>query len=405
MSSAGKHIGLMVMALVAVSSCVSVQENSFYIETPEEPKPFHTSQEIYHDYMTSEFWMSREGGCIEVTAGKEYARAGNAGLNLKWSKVSNGCDWVGFGFGWDNWSGKDLSSIYSTGSIQFYVRLKEGERTTLPWAVGIEDFSGAQAWLGMSSNAVEGDAITTEWTKIQLPLSEFNWDEQGADPSNIKQVIIEVQGDGEIEIDEISLAPYEGGYRKRAVLQVAVNNIHMDGRLIEDIWRSDALMVEQSQIHIAATEGGLLMAGRIADETPLVNAHEGAEIYNGDAVEIAFSTDLGSYTRRTMYRSTDRHFGIRMSETPQVYDFRAKRVVENATVAVYETQNGYSFEAFIPVPNFTEEVLKAGQLFGLEVAIDQGNGEVREIQQRWNNPEAAGFHEYPNLWGEMIVKR
>lgn len=405
MSGFWKISGTAVLLLGSMTGCVELKENAMYLEDPNpEPEAFHTSDEIFSDYMTSEFWISREGGCIEVESGKEFAKEGTSGLNLKWTKVSGGCDWVGFGFGWDNWSGKDLTSIYSTGAIQFYVRLKEGTRTTLPWALGIEDFSGAQAWLGMSSNAVQGDEISTEWTKIQLPLSEFNWDEQGADPSNIKQLIIEVQGDGELEIDEVSLAPYEGGYRKRAVLSVVENNVQYDGRLIEDVWRTDGLEVEDSRLYLAATDGALLMAGRVVDETPLMNNQEGKEIYNGDAIEIAFSTDEGSYTRRTMYRSTDKHFAIRMSDQPQVYDYRQKKVVEDAVVAVNKTEQGYSFEAFIPVSNLNDEILNEGQLLGLELAIDLGNGNHREVQQRWNNPETAGFHELPSLWGEMIVK-
>lgn len=397
--------GLGVLALTIAVACVELKENAMYIAPSEEgPKPFCESGEIYTDFLTSEFWVTRDGGCFQVEAGPAYAKEGEAGLNLTWSKVTNGCSWVGMGFGWDNWSGKDLSDVYATGALQFYVRLKSGVRTTLPWAIGIEDYAGAQAWLGMSSNAVQGREISTEWTKIQLPLSEFNWDEQGANPGNIKQLIIEVHGDGECELDEISIAPYDGGYRERAQLTVDNNALVVDGELNDPILKNRPIAFNGNEMYIAAKPGFFMIAGSVADETPMVNEHEAGQIYNGDCVEVAFSTDQGSYTRRIMYRSTDRHFGIRMTNNPEVYDFRKKQVVEGAIVEVIPTEGGYAFEAIIPEPGLSESLLKQDQLLGLEIAVDQGDGPTRENQQRWNNPGTPGFHELPILWGEMIVK-
>lgn len=398
-----KYTGLLLI-LMGITSCVELKENQMYIEVAKDdgPEPFHASADIFSDYMTSEMWYTKEGGCVQITTETEASKEGDAGLHIVWDKITNGCFWTGMGFGWDNWSGKDISDIRYNGAVEFYVRMKEGQRTTLPWAIGIEDHAGAQAWLGMSSNAVNADVIGTEWTQVQLPLSEFDWIQQGADPSNIKQLIIEFHADGEVYLDEIRLVPYDGGYRKRATLDILTEAMVSNWR--HSLETTEAIGFAGHEIYLGASDGFIFMSGNISDETPLVNYNEGGEVYNGDCIEIAFSTDGVSATRRTMLRSTDSHFGIRMNESPIVYDFWRKEEVEGAEVTVREISGGYHFDAKIPVGRLTSEAMKENLLFGLEVAVDRGDGQVRLVQDRWNNPGSPGFHENPTLWGEMIVK-
>ena len=109
--------------------------------------------------MTSEGWFTQAEGCIYAEVTKEAAYQSEFGIDLKWDRTKAGCPWLGFGFGWDNWTGKDLSNIKNIAAVQFYVRMVEGERVNIPWAVGLEDFTGAQAWLGMSANAIKAVKI------------------------------------------------------------------------------------------------------------------------------------------------------------------------------------------------------------------------------------------------------
>ncbi len=406
-----KKLSLLGILLVGITfGCVEVKQNQLYVEKEtNEPEPFHPSEDIYRDYLTSEAWHTISDECLEVKAISQAAKEGDLGLHIKWDRVKLGCPWLGLGFGWDNWTGKDLYSIKNTGALQFYVKMPKGERTSLPWAIGFEDFTGAQAWLGMNGNAIKGEKITdSEWTRIELPLSEFNWEEMDADVSNIKQLIMQFEADGEIYLDEIQLVPYYGGYRKRASIYALDNGdkFETDGQQNDVLWKTEPVGFSGHEVHLGIKGDTLCIAAWIKDETPGQNTQDGREIYNGDAFEIAFSTDDRSAIRRNNYRTTDYHFAIRASESPIVYDFRKDERAAYQDVSVYSrATNGYWLEAKIYLDLGKDQNLEIGDLFGLELAVDQNVGNRREVQQRWNNPEVDGFNERPSLWGEMLVKR
>ncbi|KAB2807359.1 sugar-binding protein [Phaeocystidibacter luteus] len=388
-----------------LTGCVEFRENQVFNDIHvEQEKPFHLSEEIYSDYMTSDAWVTPATSCLTVSTSVDAAKEGDLGLKISWNKTSAGCPWLGLGFGWDNWTGKDLSIIKNTGAIEFYVKLSEGERTSLPWAMGFEDFTGAQAWLGLNANVVKADKITTEWTRIELPLSEFNWDEQGADASNIKQVIIQFEADGEVMLDEIRLVPYTGGYRKRvSVAEVCVEAGNLEKQR-DILTRGNSVDVGPGQLYLGHCGNTIFIAGEVKDDTPLSNTKSGRNIYDGDAIELAFSTDFTSYQRRTLFRSTDRHFAIRMSSNPMVFDFTSDEVVENAMVLTERTADGYRFVAAIPYTKEGENEFVMTRLYGLELAIDASEGDSRGKQYRWNNNEVDGFFKNPALWGEMLIQ-
>lgn len=398
--------GAWLSAMIAITGCISLQDNALFDTVPkDENVMFHLSEEIYSDYFTSEGWVAPNDGCLTVEPSTLAVKEGELGLHITWNKTAQECPWLGMGFGWDNWTGKDLQSIKNTGALQFYVRAPKGGRKVLPWAIGFEDFNGSQAWLGMSSNAIKAEGVSEEWTRVEMPLSEFNWEEQDADASNIKQIIFQFEADGEVYLDEIKLVPYTGGYRKRAQVEWSSNSASKaDGDYSDPIWKGKPITFEENIIYIRVEGSNLVVAGRIKDESPLVNLQEGSELYNGDAIELAFSTSDQSAVRRTLFMSTDQHLIIGMKPNDaQVYDFRKDKAIEGATVHTSATSTGYTFEAVIPLDGISK-VLSVGHLYGLEVAVDQAAGEVRSVQQRWNNAAVDGFYQNPSLWGEMIIQ-
>jgi len=401
-----KSIAWILVPLLAIA-CGQVKQNAVFNnlnEPSESEKVFFTADEIYSDALTSDAWNTRASAqCISVKNRTEAAYKGTHGMHVTWNRQGPGCPWLGLGFGWDNWTGKDLSQIKNTGAIEFYVRMVEGERGNLPWAIGLEDFSGGQAWLGMSTNAVKAEKIGTNWTRIELPLSEFNWLEQNADASNIKQIIFNMEADGEIYMDEVRIVPYKGGFRKRAYVDF-VPNQNFDASLDKSsyVWNTQANQLGANKIYLAVIGSYLHIAGEVIDKTPLQNTKSEGNVYDGDAFEIAFSTDFEANPRRPRLLSSDQHIGISMGKSHEIWNWRKKVKLQKAEVLTQEIPDGYRFAVKIPLEELEITGFIEGKLYGLEMAIDQGDANKRSNQIRWNDAANAGFNESPSRWGEMM---
>ncbi len=400
-------IALIVVLNMIFYSCVTMKKNYLYNQPSSGPAAdttFYLSSEIYNDILTTDGWYTKQTECITVETSEEAAYSGELGLIIKWDRQVAGCPWLGMGFGWDGWTGKDLSAIINTAALQFYVKLPAGEKSVLPFAIGLEDYTGAQAWLGMSSNVVDAEKITSEWTKIVFPLSEFNWLEQEADPGSIKQVIFNFEGNGEIYLDEIKIAPYGGGFRKRAYLtQLHADQFNVDGKKGDPIWDLPKLEFGDNIVHLAQVDSFLCIALEVEDKTPLINNYQGDEIYNGDAFEIAFSTKAKANNRRTSYLFSDRHIGFALGDQTIVWDWKKHRPLTKGISFSQKTNSGYIFEAMINLNELDVDVFKLNELYGLEMAVDLGDSKGRTEQIRWNNPVNDGFSNNPSLWGEMLI--
>ena len=400
------HIAFLVIVSLVLVGCSVMKPNQLF-EDSNAAKPedtlFYTSSEIYHDFLSSEAWFTHQDHCLTVKTEEEATYDGDLGLYIAWNRQAEGCPWLGLGFGWDGWTGKDLSSIKNVAAISFWVRTLTGERSNLPWAIGLEDFTGSQAWLGMSTNAVKAEAITTEWTRIELPLSEFNWHEQNADISSIKQIIFNFEGDGEIYLDEIHIVPYYGGFRKRAHVQtLAATDFIADGLTNDNIWNTPKIQFGSNEVHLALIDSFLCVAMQTEDETPLSNNNIKGEVYNGDAFEIAFSTDKNANPRRSRYLSSDQHLGFALGDKVTGWNWRKKIPINTSLSATRKTETGYVFEIMIDLKELDLDIFEINMLYGLELAVDHGTQNGRDDQDRWNDPANTNFSENPFVWGEMI---
>lgn len=404
-----KAIGISIAAVAVIitffTGCVSVKPNQLYIPVfnPNDTM-FYSANEIYTGHITSEVWATVSEGCIAVSSSKEAAHSGDLGMHIKWNRQGEGCPWLGIGFGWDNWTPKDLSGVKNNGAIEFWVKMVEGERPMLPWAIGIEDYSGSGAWLGMSGNALMAEKVTTEWAKVVLPLSEFNWGEQDCDPSNVKQVIFQLEADGEVYIDDIKIVPYSGGYRKRVNLN-SLNEADfvVDGQVGDAIWNTKAYSFGNNKVHMALIDKYLCVAAKVVDATPLTNPYEGQKIWDGDCFELAFSGDKQAPQIRGNYLSTDQHIGIALREKLYAWDWQHERQLKQLEMAASRTDDGYILEAKIDLSELEIVPFEMGELYGLEIAVDHGSANGRDRQERWNEESVAGFHINPALWAEMYI--
>ena len=123
---------------------------------------------------------------------------------------SGGCEWAGFGFGWDGWAGKDLSQVLPYAAIEMHVRSKEGTMYGLPIVLTLEDYSGGMGFAYTDNKYFERTFIDEEWQKVVVPLSTFDMEVENLDPTNVKQLMFELQGSGSIYVDDVQLVYLRG---------------------------------------------------------------------------------------------------------------------------------------------------------------------------------------------------
>jgi len=167
---------------------------------------------VYQDGLGSEIWFT-PSPCLRVQA----AAAGDPrdGLRLEWDKLSEGCpSWMGLGIGWDDWSPKNMSEVMHQAALYLRIRALKGPGKGLPMAFALEDYAGAQCWLGYQPKylrtAVGPGLDTSAWSELVLPLEDFEWERSNARPDNIKQLIMQFEARGSVVVDEIRWIPYQG---------------------------------------------------------------------------------------------------------------------------------------------------------------------------------------------------
>jgi hypothetical protein len=162
--------------------------------------------QLFDDNMGSEVWVSKESACVSVIRDNKKPYSGDYCMHAKWDKIAGGCKWIGMGIGWDNWQPKDLSGILDSASIQMQIRSNTDTLKSLPLALALEDYTGAQCFIGFSAKYLNGQRITPNgWTTVSIPLSEFPFERFQTQPDMIKQFIIQFEADGDVYIDNIKL--------------------------------------------------------------------------------------------------------------------------------------------------------------------------------------------------------
>ncbi|MEK0420419.1 MAG: hypothetical protein EBV15_00230 [Bacteroidetes bacterium] len=161
---------------------------------------------VFDESMGSEVWFSKEKACVSVSKSDRLPYTGQFCLHAQWDKIAGGCKWIGMGIGWDNWQPKDISSIVDSAAIQIMLRSETDTLKTLPLALALEDYTGAQCFIGFSPRYLMGNKIMPGgWTAAIIPLSEFPFERFNASAAMIKQFIIQFEADGNVYMDDIRL--------------------------------------------------------------------------------------------------------------------------------------------------------------------------------------------------------
>ena len=252
---------------------------------------------------------------------------------------------------------------------------------------------------------IEGKVITENWTTVRVPLENFPFEARDVDVASIKQVIMQFESSGTVSMDNIRIEPYKSRGRQQATLKT-LGEISFDGLINVSDSALNLFELDGQKIFVGANQDFLFIGGMVFDETPMINTREGKDIWNGDAIEIAFSTQSGLNPKRAIFYEDDRHLGIRMSATPQIWDWTRSQSV-NAEVKTSRVSNSiYSFECKIPWKELATQPWQEGGEYAIELAVDLADKEsVRQSQIRWNSSDKEGFHTSPSLWGRLFIQQ
>ncbi|MFT7592331.1 MAG: hypothetical protein ACI9UJ_002263 [bacterium] len=401
-----KQLAICLCAAIFTTACVTTKPVTLFDEKSSTPEPPHIENfyalSILKDNLNSDVWFTPDVKCIQVKNSDQTRYAGKSAIHLKWDKQEGGCDWIGMGIGWDGWAPKDLSMIMNKAAIQFKPYSAGGKIRSLPLAAAMEDYGGKQAWIGFASKYItygEGD----KWATVTLPISDFGWEEFGADETNVKQMIIQFEAAGNVYFDEIRVVPFKGILDKMYETSYIVNpTIKLDGETNETIWNQNTLEFEGHSLHVIGSNEFIYIGGFVSDITPAMNTKSGDEVWNGDGVELAISTNQNANPKRKQLLLSDQHVGIKMGEQTLVWDWQSHSQIVGAEVVFVRSAKGYSFEAKIPYSHFDMGKLQANTVYNFELAVNEGNALKRLTQVKWNSGGIDGFHKNPSLWGDVI---
>ena len=354
---------------------------------------------IFDNDLSEEVWSTKNSDCIGLTLKSDEK---DTFLNVKWNKDQDGCDWVGMGFGWDMWTGKDMAAVRDTLAIQLFVRSTGKPFTNIPWAFGFEDYSGNQAWLGYNKSFLIAKEIGSDWTKVEIPLSLFPFEENDFDLFNVKQLIVQLFSEGAIEINSIQLVPFSRKLKEEISVSPSKTTIQIDGESAD--WKTTEFteIVGGHQMAMHYTSEVLYIGVYVNDSTALQNVNKGADLWKGDAVEIAFATNTEADEKRTNYLLSDQHIGINCGNESYAWDFKRNTALNSLNFRLNRAENGYFLELAIPFKEWYSISLTNGTTLGFELAIDLGSEiNARKQQDRWNSDSVEGFHLSPSKWGRI----
>jgi hypothetical protein len=232
-------------------------------------------------------------------------------------------------------------------------------------------------------------------------LSAFPFEERDVDLSIIKQLIVQFESSGKVWIDDIQIIPYTA--KGRQSFDVApVDAIMIDGAFQPNEWPQSSIQLPLANVKLTWNDEFLFLAAEVEDATPLINTRTGKDIWNGDALEIAFSSISGTLAQRKIFYPTDFHLGISMKPYGKVYDWSKDREVAGSIVRVQYAGKGYSAEVAIPWKSLGISAFEPGKTYDCEIAVDIADAaSVRTFQSRWNSADKEGFNFDPSRWGSI----
>ena len=182
------------------------QQQKLY-EHYEKPKTEQKAESIIFTDAQGTLWHSLFY-CGDFKITNEAAYSGKNSIKISWDK-SKGCEWIGFGNSFSNWTAVDMSEERMRKALTFYVRSQSKTSGALPIVASLEDFSGGGSYHYIDTKKyLYGLEIDTTWKLVVVPLWDFPIIEDEVDIRSIKQMKFQLEGGGSFYLDEIRLIDY-----------------------------------------------------------------------------------------------------------------------------------------------------------------------------------------------------
>lgn len=186
---------------------VQFQQHQLY-DRFDKPKTEQRAESLIFSDAQGTLWHSLFY-CGDFKITNEAAYSGKNSIKISWDK-SKGCEWIGFGNSFSNWTAVDMSEQRMSKALSFYVRTQSKTSGTLPIVASLEDFSGGGTYLYIDTKKyLQGLEIDTTWKLVVVPLWDFPIIEEEVDIRSIKQMKFQLEGGGSFYLDEIRLIDYK----------------------------------------------------------------------------------------------------------------------------------------------------------------------------------------------------
>jgi len=210
-----KSVCVFVLLTVVLNACVEFKQMSLYsgeevsapLVKPDKINRFVEPEIFDEDF--SDVWGIEDIVCKKASISERITATGDRAIKVEWNRNEKDCIWAGFGIGWDGYAGKDLSELIPFAAIQFQVRTIKGRMFGLPVVLTLEDYSGGMGFAYTGNKYFERSYIDEKWQKVTVPLSSFDMEVENLDPSNIKQLMFELQQGGGLYFDDVQVVMYE----------------------------------------------------------------------------------------------------------------------------------------------------------------------------------------------------
>lgn len=149
----------------------------------------------------------------------------------------------------------------------------------------------------------------------------------------------------------------------------------------------------------------LYVAGHITDDVPFANSKEAGDIWDGDCIEITLGMDENADPERPYFGKADYQIGLSPGNNkdvkPSDWIWRRDDYTGGIEVTSKPIDGGYAIEAKIPFTVLGGYKPSVGKKIGLDIAVDDGDKDKREIQFVWSGTK--NFYVEPGDWGTAVL--
>ncbi len=167
---------------------------------PEAPAFSYPLQLFDDEFIDGNGWGVHSDACQTITYTSDNPSSGSRSIHAKWDTEVEDCYLVAMGVSWNNWFVTDMTEIRNVAVVELDVRTPT-VTSEVPVMVGFEDYERRTTYVALDQSVTSG-GFGTSWTTVRIPLSSFP---ETADFADIKQLMIKMEGKGEVFIDNIRI--------------------------------------------------------------------------------------------------------------------------------------------------------------------------------------------------------